>query len=143
MKMIFTAIVATSIMTLFSVLLSRLTGQQFNEPFIIALLFGKLGMDELTSFQLVAGYFLHYVIGLAFVWGFVLLLKKTSLQPSLKLGTAYGFVIGLVGIAAWMLLILLHPDPPELAYVAYYAQLLGAHVVFGVAMVLTYKVLSR
>lgn len=140
--MILTAIVATTCMTFFSVLLSVLTGEQFNEPFIIALLFGRMGMNELTNFQLVAGYFAHFVIGFLFVWAFVAILRRIKWQPTVKVGASYGFIIGLVGILSWMAMIAVHPDPPAISFGAFYAQLLGAHIVFGIAAALTYRRLT-
>lgn len=143
MKTIITTIAATSAMTLFSILLTVLTGKQFNEPFIIALLFGKIGIDNLTQLQLVIGYILHYIIGLAFVLIFVFLLKKIKLEPSLITGAGYGFVIGIVGILSWMGIIILHPDPPSISYAAFYGQLLFAHIVFGITAAWTYRSVGR
>lgn len=144
MKLIITTIVATTIMTLFSVLASSLTENQFNEPFILAVLFGNIGQNVLTACQLILGYILHYAIGLAFVLIFVFLWKKFNIRPSFLSGAVFGFVTGIMGIAAWMITFKSHPDPPVINYTLFYAQLLVAHIIFGFTSAITYKsLLSR
>lgn len=139
MKILLAGIAATSLMTLFSYLVSRVTGRQFREPQLLNILIKR---SKLISFapgkSHLAGWLIHYTIGFIFVFIFALLWKNTALEPTVFTGALLGFLFGFIGITGWKIMFYLNPDPPEIAFKEFYFQLIIAHVIFGIGAVLPY-----
>jgi len=135
-KIITAGILGTSAMTLFSYLVSELDDDNFKEPLLLKQLMQRVGTDEETA--IVTAWVLHYAIGISFVAAYELIRKSKS-QPTVKQGAAMGLVCGGIGIAVWKAVLKLHPAPPKNNRKRYYAQLLAAHVIFGITMAMYYQ----
>lgn len=82
---------------------------------------------------------MHYLICLVLVLAFIALIKKTRLQ----------WEQSMTSLSAWRDQHLVvdrndcgTPDPPAIEHLAFYAQLLGAHLVFGITAALTDRATS-
>lgn len=130
---------ATILMTLFSYALSYAVQRNFKEPEILGVLLKRLAPHLHNIIYHLFGWALHFAVGYLFVTAYSLLWENTAIKPTLLNGLWIGFVSGLVGIAIWHFTLKLHPNPPFLNLPAYYANLLVAHVVFGLGAVLAYQ----
>lgn len=138
-QILFSGIIATSIMTLFSYIVSAFSHSQFREPQLLnqlikrstALPF-KPGQKNLT------GWIIHYAIGIFFVVIFDFIWNYTDFEPSIFTGALLGFIFGFIGITGWKIMFSLNPDPPEINFRNFYLQLLPAHVIFGIGAALPY-----
>lgn len=131
------AVTGTTFMTLFSEVVSRLDGHNYNEAKILGQLIERITpLDERTS--QVAGWVGHYGVGVLFAAGYDEFLERTGVKPNLMNGAVYGALSGLVGAAVWHTTFKAHPNPPGVDLKNYYKQLVIAHAVFGTAASLTY-----
>lgn len=93
---------ATSLMTLFSYIVSYINRSEFKEP---ELLNASLSSSKIFPIKVaknkLAGWAIHYFIGLLFVAGFNLIWKFTPLSPSVFTGIVLGFIAGTIGIPGW------------------------------------------
>ncbi|MFW6290120.1 MAG: hypothetical protein ACOC0R_04045 [Mariniphaga sp.] len=131
------AAIATTGMTLFSYAISYV----FKEKFLETMLLNQLVFPrhKETRKNHPAGFVIHFITGTFFSKLFDTLWKKTVLHPDFGTSFSFGFISGLVGITGWHIFFTLHPDPPKVKQKKFYAQLLAAHVVFGVLNGLVYK----
>lgn len=140
LKIVAATLLSTSMMTRFSHLVSRKSGQQFREPELLSLLIKRL-IPEKNEYRTYAdGWVVHYIAGLLFVLLYDQLWQKTEIKPDIKSGVFLGAVSGIVGGEVWRKAYQLHPDPPKNNFRKYYNQLILAHVVFGVFAEIGYKI---
>lgn len=128
---------ATSGMTLFSFILSRV----FKEKFLETKLLNQLVFpdEKEKNKNHPAGFVLHYAVGTFFSALYSGIWKKTALRPGVSTGSVLGLLNGLLGISGWHIFFLLHPIPPVVNRRRYYLQLSLAHVVFGFLNGLMFK----
>lgn len=138
-QILFSGIIATSVMTLFSYIVSALSHSQFREPQLLNELLKrstalpyKPGQENLT------GWTIHYAIGILFVAIFDFIWNYTDFEPSIFTGALLGFIFGFIGITGWKVMFSLNPNPPAIRFKIFYLQLLPAHVIFGIGAVLLY-----
>ncbi len=129
----------TSLMSLFSYLISDVKHKNFKEPEILGELLERI-IPAISKKQSVAGgWVLHYTAGTIFTAIYNQIWEKTSIQPNIKSGAVLGAMSGIAGIAVWKATIAMHPNPPAKNYDAYYKHLLLAHILFGIAAAESYK----
>lgn len=129
----------TSLMSLFSYLISDSKNKNFKEPEILGELINRI-MPSISEKQATAaGWAMHFGVGAAFTTVYDQIWEKTSIKPDVKSGAIMGAVSGLIGIAVWRATIAMHPKPPIKDYNAYYKHLMLAHVLFGIAAAESYK----
>ncbi|HSN48714.1 MAG TPA: hypothetical protein VLR29_08135, partial [Flavobacterium sp.] len=138
-KILVTAIVGTSAMTLFSYLASESKNRNFREPEILGQLINRLPTRCSKESSQIAGWCTHYAVGLAFVVIYDKLWKKKKLEPSVTSGLLLGAASGLVGIGGWKVMFEVHPNPPVIKQKRFFGHLMLAHIVFGVFSAVTYK----
>lgn len=138
-KTISSGIGGTSLMSLFSYLISDSKHRNFREPEILGELIQRLIPDMDKQYADIAGWGMHYMTGTVFTSIYDQIWKKTSIQPSIKSGAVLGALSGLVGIAVWRAVVKMHPKPPIKNHSAYYKHLLLAHIFFGIAAAESYK----
>jgi hypothetical protein len=127
------AAAATSTMTLFSYIVSDKEGENFREPDLLGGFLEKsFGIKEKISQPL--GWVSHYLIGAGFAAGYKFLLNTAETQPSPKNGILYGAFAGLAGILSWKVSFENHPNPPKTHRKGFYAQLMVAHLIFGLTL---------
>lgn len=131
------AVVATSGMTFFSYILSRIFKEKFLETTLLNQLMFPLQNEDKKHH--VAGVGVHYSVGYFFSVIYNWLWNRTSLPAGIATGSILGFINGLAGIIGWNMVFRIHPNPPVIRPVKYYLQLLAAHVVFGSLNGIVYK----
>lgn len=138
---LFGTLTGTSVMTLFSYSLSRITDRNFREPVILNQLLFNIQTFGFKSKPIIAGWILHYAVGYVFVIGFHFFWKLTYANPSLLSGSLLGLFCGIIGVTGWHLVFLLHPKPPSIDLKKYYIHLIVAHIFFGLGTAAGYKLL--
>ena len=138
-KILISAIVGTSAMTIFSYLVSASENKNFREPEVLGQLIKRLPKDISSDGAQIAGWSLHYTVGFLFVAFYNELWKRKKIKPSLTSGALLGAASGLAGITGWKGVFELHPNPPAKKLKQFFGHLMLAHVVFGVFTALTYK----
>ncbi|RNL87225.1 hypothetical protein ED312_10465 [Sinomicrobium pectinilyticum] len=142
-ELIITAIVSTSVMTLFSYRYARARSSQFKEPELLNLLVKNSGIIPLSpSKKNILGWILHYAIGFFFVLIFEILLSTGIVDFSLVICVVYGIVIGVIGVCSWLFMFSLNNDPPKIRFSEFYVHLLLAHLFFAVSMGLMYILIA-
>jgi hypothetical protein len=135
------AVVSTTLMTLFSYCVGRLRNKQFMEPEILNDLLMRNGTIEKGAVQNhPLGWFIHYLVGFQFIIAYEVFWHTTSSSPTLGLFVVLGAVSGGIGVIAWSMFFLSHSNPPRLDFKEFYLQLVVAHMVFGVGAFLTFIV---
>jgi hypothetical protein len=139
-RILFDAIIATSLMTMFSYIFSILRKKQFKEPELLNDLLRRINLIKGPNIKKHAtGWIIHYTVGWIFVTVYYLLFKNFQINPTLWVYTALGFICGIVGIAGWKVTFAIHPNPPDIHFSEFYLHLLAAHIVFGIGAFMAYK----
>lgn len=143
-KIIISAIIGTTFMTLYSYWKSKRERQQYVEPVMINKLIDKSeNMPRLDNEVLhPAGWGLHYLAGVAFVSAYWLIWHKALRKPTATKILIVGSLSGLAGIAVWKLLFAQHYNPPKNYRYGYYRQLFVAHIIFSAFALASYKSLG-
>lgn len=126
-------LVATSSMTAFSYLISETFRELYKEPVLLQFLMIRFNFNLSPKEKAIAGWVIHYTIGLLFVIAWYILLKLCLFGLSWLSGLIYGIVIGIVGIGGWVIMFILANYTPRIDFKGYYLQLFFAHIVFGMA----------
>lgn len=138
-KIIISGLVGISAMTLFSYLISEKKNKNFREPELLGQLIHRLPTSASKKSTQMAGWGLHYAIGIFFVACYSELWERTNLKPSLASGMMLGTANGLVGVVGWKLMFAKHPNPPAKNLKPFFGHLILAHVVFAVFGAITYR----
>jgi hypothetical protein len=138
-KIISATVMGTSMMTLFSYQLSKLTRKQFREPELLSALLSRLKLYNSKPPYAVDGWMLHYVAGSFFVMAYDKLWRESRVNEAYKKGALLGLASGFFGAEVWRQVLKLHPDPPRVDFKNYYKQLVVAHIVFGLFARIGYR----
>lgn len=139
-KVLFSGILGTTAMTLFSALISKSKNKNLEQSENLAQLINRMPINISKKSAKVAGVFSHYGIGMGFVSLFDQLWKRHKLEPSLRSGALLGAASGLLGVVAWKTMFESHPNPQPKNLKVFMGQLVLAHVVFGAVSAIAYKV---
>jgi hypothetical protein len=131
-KIISATVAGTSMMTLFSYQLSKLTHKQFREPELLSALLSRLKLYDSKPPYEVDGWMVHYVAGSFFVMAYDKLWRENRVKEAYKNGALLGLASGFFGAEVWRQVLKLHPNPPKVDFKNYYKQLVIAHIVFGI-----------
>jgi riboflavin transporter FmnP len=138
-KIILATLLGTTVMTLFSYIISEAFRKLFKEPVLLNILIDRAGIAEIhDSRKNIIGWVLHFLVGLLFVIIYDRIWAWTTLEPSWTTGLIFGAVSGLVGIGAWMTMFAIHPREPRIHFKEYYLQLFFAHILFGLGATAVY-----
>ena len=138
-KILISALVATSAMTVFSYLVSESKNKNFREPELLGVLIKRLPISVSKESAQLSGWSMHYTIGILFVVFYSELWERTKAKPSLATGTLLGAGSGVIGVTGWNLMFEGHPNPPAKNLKPFFGHLMLAHVVFGIFSAITYK----
>jgi hypothetical protein len=137
-NIIYSSALATSAMTLFSYVVSEKENKNFKEPQLLGTFLRNscdcqkvIASDRLWK---LAGWGLHYGIGLGFAAGYKSFIGLTGAKTSFRNGLLYGALAGVTGILTWQSLFKIHPSPPKTHRTMFYGQLFVAHLIFGLTM---------
>jgi hypothetical protein len=123
---------ATTLMTIFSYIVSRLRNRQFTEPVLLNRFLCGFGI--LKEYQLkknIAGWIVHYAVGFLFLFAYYFIWSRTRLDPTFSTALMLGCLSGLAGIIGWAILFSIQSVPANIKVSEYYAQLFVAHVIFA------------
>jgi len=135
-------IVSTIAMTIFSYTISYITNNKFEEPQLLNILIDKLPRANFSlSREHILGWGLHLFIGIVFVGSFFLLDYIFNINFTLSTGVIFGFFAGLIGVCFWSICFAVHPNPPDIKRNIYYLQLIPAHIIFGITMIVLFSYL--
>jgi len=129
-KILASAFLGTSAMTLYSYLRSGSDNKNFREPQLLNCLLENLELQ--IPNPTVSGWILHYKVGLGFATAYHCLFNKVF-PPSIFSAVFFGAIGGVTGIAIWDTVLRKHPNPPAIDHKAFYQHLLFAHIVFGLS----------
>jgi len=118
-------------MTAFSHLLSDMTHENFSEPELLGILYSEWNLPGHGWFGRIAGWHLHYSVGVGWAALYALLLKKGIIDRSVRTSLLTGAVTGLASVVAWEVLLRSSPGVPKVNKIKFYGQLVPAHVVFA------------
>ncbi|MEO7175375.1 MAG: hypothetical protein ABIV51_05930 [Saprospiraceae bacterium] len=141
-KILSSAIIGTSAMTLFSYIISQSKNKNFLEPELVSQLVKRLPKSYTGTQADIAGWTAHYAIGVLFVAIYTKTWAVMKIKPSVSSGAILGTLSGVVGVVGWHCMFKLHPAPPPKNRKQYYEQLIIAHTVFGIFSALTCKLLQ-
>ncbi len=141
-KILTSAIVGTSAMSLFSYIVSKLEDKDFREPVVLAKLLKKLPLEMDKHERLIAGWIGHYGVGVMFTTLYDQLWGRKIIKPGIGSGLLFGALGGLTGVIVWKITFLLHPRPPSKDLKAYFSHLLLAHLVFGAFSAVGYNLVD-
>jgi hypothetical protein len=142
-EVILSGIAGTSLMTLFSYLVSETNKENFREPELLGKLLHRALQTETKENSHFAGWNLHYLVGVMFAFAYSRIWEKTTIKPSVKSGSILGLVSGILGMTIWKICFTIHPNPPKINFKKYYGHLLITHVIFGVFTAIAYKLSSH
>lgn len=132
---VLTALAATTMMTIFSYALSYIVKMNFKEPEHLSVMLKRIPIHDK-----VAGWAIHYIVGLIFVVAYFLIWKN-GIEANIGSGLAIGAISGLIAILVWHLTLKLHPHPPRIHRIPFYIQLVSAHIVFAITATCVYQLL--
>ena len=139
-KILIAAFSATNIMTTFSYLVSISFKKLFKEPVMLNFILDGAGISLKGRVKKFAGWFAHYLIGLAFVIAYESIWHYTEVEFGFVSGIAFGVISGFVGICCWRLTYRLPDGNPRVPSKEYATLLFFAHVIFSVAVVVAFKI---
>lgn len=139
LKLFLISIIATSLMTLFSYALSRLTGQQFREPQLLNLLITSSSTISFTpEIGSRVGWLIHYLIGVFFSITFYFFYKAKWLELEIFHTLLYGLGFGFIGIIGWKIMFLKVNLQENIPYRKFYFQLVLAHLIFTICLTINF-----
>lgn len=136
-------VVSTTLMTIFSYIVSRLRNRQFTEPVLLNRMLCGFGI--LKEYQLernITGWIIHYAVGLLFLLSYYFIWSKTTLDPTISTALILGCFSGLAGIIGWAILFRIQSVPANIRVSEYYTQLFIAHVIFALTATITYRLVT-
>lgn len=138
-QILITTIAATSLMTLFSYVVSASARELYKEPVLLTYLLSSLKIEVSPQIKTFLAWLLHYIIGLLFVLIYHYLWVYDLVEMSWPAAFVLGAASGIIGIFGWILLFKIVPQKPNIDFKGYYVQLFFAHIIFGVVAFLVYK----
>jgi hypothetical protein len=128
-KIVLAGIVSTSVMTLYSYVVSHYRRKNFKEPVLLAALSEDALPLQLKNFSLPVGWALHNTVGIIWLISHEFIYR--NVEPTVKRGLVLGGASGVFGIIVWDAVLRLHPKPPKVEKRGFFGQLLIAHIIFG------------
>ncbi|CAN5320959.1 hypothetical protein BH09BAC1_BH09BAC1_06320 [soil metagenome] len=141
LQILLATIIGTILMTIFSYVVSQVEGKQFREPVLLNKLIDRwVDLSITPHSKNPAGWALHFFVGLLFVVVYHLIWTYTEIHATWYSAAIMGTISGLVGIGIWIVTFVIHPNPPKMHFLGFFAQLLFAHVLFGIGTWIGYMI---
>jgi hypothetical protein len=141
-QIIIASIAATSVMTLFSYVISASARELYKEPVLLTYILSSLKMEVSPQMKTFLAWLLHYLIGLFFVVVYHYLWVNNVVEMSWPAAFVLGAASGMIGISGWVIMFAIVPQKPNIDFKGYYVQLFFAHVIFGIVAFIVYKLFS-
>jgi hypothetical protein len=132
------AVAGTTVMTAFSYLISGRRKKSVREPELLGSLTQGLFPSLKNRKATIAGWELHYFVGLSWTFFYALLQRKYQEKFFLQRSLPFGAFSGTVAILCWMLFFKSNPNPPRIHYPTFFRRLFIAHFPFSIIMIRTY-----
>ena len=88
--------------------------KKFSEPALLNELISRLKQKSLGALVPIAGWFLHYFIGLLFVISYQLYWRGRDSHPTNHQLIILGGISGVIGIYGWKVAFRIHPHPSQI-----------------------------
>jgi len=138
-KVLLKGAAATSMMTIFSYIVSEQKGKNFKEPQLLAALIrGELPKAD-EKFVLPAGWAAHFGAGFSFSVFCQYIFDNTKISKTAATAMALGTFGGLTGIEIWKISFRHNQNPPKTDFENFYRHVFIAHLIFA----LSFTLLSR
>jgi len=130
---ILAAVVATLTMTAFSHLTGTVIGMEFNEAHLLNRVFSKARGGEQRKLRDndPRGWLVHLIIGWVLAVGLRYIFLCPTFAKFLWVGSIFGIVAGLLGVAGWSIMFKKFGVPEGTGKRSFFLQLIGAHIVFA------------
>ena len=113
----------TSLMTVFSYLISAAFRKLYKEPLLLQYLFTRFHFGLSGIWKVVPGWTIHYTIGLTFVLAYYIFWRYNLIDITWLSGLAFGNIIGIIGIGGWVTMFILLDYKPRIDFKGYYLPL--------------------
>lgn len=136
------AITATSVMTLFSQLVSKLRNTEFNEAKLLSKFIERTkSIPKLHKFSRFLGWIIHYAIGVMIAAGMSIVFWNFNLDTTAIYGGLLGLIAGFMGGIGWLGLFTFHPNPPHTEVKEFLIQLVLVHIIFGATVSIIFQLI--
>jgi len=129
----------TSVMTVFSYILSHLSADNFREPQLLGKLLQGTLLPINSPISRPAGWVCHYSFGLGLATVFHNSWKHRENATPVLSGLIAGACSGTAAVIWWHNAFRLHPHPPLLRHDRFYLQLFIAHMLYSITVAETIK----
>lgn len=133
------SIVATSVMTIFSYLVSASFRELYKEPVLLSYCISSFNISLSDKVKRILSWLIHYGIGFMFVLGYHLIWEYRIIEKSWLSALILGIISGIIGIASWLVIFKISKYEPNIDFKGYYLQLFIAHVLFALAALPVYN----
>ena len=138
-KVLLPSVVATSLMTLFSYLITEGEKKNFSEPELLAKIEKKKLFGLSKQYALPAGWATHYIVGIIMTAFFNLTWQQLNINSRFKRAVVSSLLGGAIAICAWRLLFTMLPKRSYNFHKKFYTQLFIAHIVFAFTVIAAQK----
>lgn len=138
-QILIVTIAATSLMTLFSYVVSAGARELYKEPVLLTYILSSLKIEVSPQVKTFLAWLLHYLIGLFFVLIYHYLWSHEIVEMSWPAAFVLGALSGITGILGWILMFKIVPQKPNIDFKGYYVQLFFAHIIFAIAAFFVYQ----
>lgn len=138
-QIVISSVAATSVMTIFSYIISANFRELYKEPVLLHYFLSSLHISVSKKVKRFLGWLIHYTIGFLFVLGYHLLWKYEIIEKNWVSALLLGAVSGIMGILGWLIIFKISKYQPNIDFKGYYLQLFFAHVLFGLAALPIYQ----
>ncbi|MFL9831750.1 hypothetical protein ABS764_12920 [Flavobacterium sp. ST-87] len=137
-QILISSLVATSVMTLFSYIISESFRELYKEPVLLSYCLTALAISLSAKTKNVLGWIIHYAIGFLFVFGYYLLWENEIISETWIAAFILGAISGIIGILSWVIIFKISDYNPKIDFKGYYLQLFFVHVIFGLSAFAVY-----
>ena len=138
LQIILATFAGTTFMTAFSYLVSESFNKLFKEPVLVNFALKSLKVDLSARERRLAGWAIHYAIGLIFVFAYHMIWRYGLMPLSWASAVILGAASGILGILGWMLIFRIPANNPPVKPGEYYLQLFFAHIFFAAGAAAVY-----
>lgn len=133
------SIVATSVMSLFSYLISVSFRELYKEWVLLSYCLTSFSITLSKGTKTLLGWLIHYAIGLLFVVGYHVVWENDIMERTWTSALILGAISGIIGILSWVIIFKISKYVPSIDFQGYYLQLFFAHVIFGLTAFAIYN----
>ena len=137
-QILISSLVATSVMTLFSYIISESFRELYKEPVLLSYCLTTLAISLSAKTKNILGWIIHYAIGFLFVLGYYLIWENEIMNKTWTAALILGAISGIIGIASWVIIFKISDYKPKIDFKGYYLQLFFVHVIFGLSAFTVY-----